>query len=223
MKTVLVIGAHADDEVLGCGGTMARLAAEGAEVHVLLLADGETSRQGAGDAHKAARNRAAEEAAGILGCKSSVTHDFPDNRLDSVDLLDIVKVVEANIAALKPDTVFAHHNGDVNIDHRRVHDAVLAACRPQPGHPVRQLLFYEVASYTECRPPNSGMPFLPNTFFDISGTLAAKRKALEAYGAEMRPFPHARSLEAVEALARWRGATVGVAAAEAFMLGRSIN
>jgi LmbE family N-acetylglucosaminyl deacetylase len=222
MKTVLVIGAHADDEVLGCGGTMARLAAEGAEVHVLLLADGETSRAGAGDAHKAARNRAAEEAAAILGCKSTVALDFPDNRLDSVDLLDIVQVIEARIDALKPDTVFTHHNGDVNIDHRRVHEAVLAACRPQPGHCVRQLLFYEVASSTEWRPPNSGAPFLPNTFFDISGALDAKRAALDAYAAEMRPFPHARSIEAVEALARWRGATVGVAAAEAFMLGRAI-
>lgn len=223
MKTILVVGAHADDEVLGCGGTMARLAAEGADVHVLLLADGETARDGAGAAEKDARNAAAAEAARILGCKSTQGHAFPDNRLDSVDLLDIVKVIEQRIAELRPDTVFTHHNGDVNIDHRRVHEAVLAACRPQPGHPVKQLLFYEVASSTEWRPAGSGIPFVPNTFFDISSTLEAKRAALLAYAAEMRDFPHARSIEAVAALAQWRGATVGVDAAEAFVLGRSIK
>ena len=223
MKTVLVVGAHADDEVLGCGGTMARLASEGKDVHVLLLADGETSRAGAGAAETASRNSAAENAAEILGCRSIVIKDLPDNRLDAVALLDIVRVIEGRIAELRPDTVFAHHAGDVNIDHRRVHEAVLAACRPQPGHPVRTLMFYEVASSTEWRPPNSGAPFLPSVFYDISTTVEQKRRALEAYATEMRAFPHPRSLEAVEALARWRGATVGVAAAEAFMLGRSIN
>lgn len=223
MKTVLVIGAHADDEVLGCGGTMARLAAEGADVHVFLLADGETARDGAGLVETQARGAAAAEAARILGCKSTVGHAFPDNRLDSVDLLDIVKVIEKRISALRPDTVFTHHNGDVNIDHRRVHEAVLAACRPQPGHPVNDLLFYEVASSTEWRPAGSGLPFVPSVYFDISSTLAAKRAALMAYAAEMRDFPHARSIEAVAALAQWRGATVGVDAAEAFVLGRSIR
>lgn len=223
MKRVLVIGAHADDEVLGCGGTMAKFASEGADVHVLLLADGETSRAGAGAVEKEARIKAAEEAAGILGCASTSLHDLPDNRLDSMDLLDIVKVIEQRIADIAPDTVLTHHSGDVNIDHRLVHEAVLAACRPHPGHPVNHLLFYEVASSTEWRPPVSSMPFLPNVFIDITETLAAKRDALDAYASEMRAFPHARSVEAVEALARWRGATVGVAAAEAFVLGRSIN
>lgn len=223
MKTILVVGAHADDEVLGCGGTMARLAAEGADVHILLLADGETARQGAGAAEQAARNVAAEAAARILGCRTTLAHAFPDNRLDSVDLLDIIRVIEARMDALKPDTVFTHHNGDVNIDHRRVHEAVLAACRPQPGHCVKQLLFYEVTSSTEWRPSGSGVSFVPNFFFDISSTLSAKQAALNAYAAEMRKFPHARSIEAVTALARWRGATVGVDAAEAFVLGRSIK
>jgi len=223
MKRVLVVGAHADDEVLGCGGTMARLAAEGADVHVLLLADGETSRDGARLQEQEARKAAAADAARILGCKSTISHDFPDNRLDSVDLLDIVKVIELRLAELQPDTVFAHHNGDVNIDHRRVHEAVLAACRPQPGHSVKQLLFYEVASSTEWRPAGSGVPFVPNTFFDISSTLIKKQAALNAYAAEMRDFPHARSIEAVAALAHWRGATVGVGAAEAFVLGRCIK
>ncbi len=119
-------------------------------------------------------------------------------------------------------TVRTHLAGDVNIDHRVLHDAVVSACRPQPTHCVRELLFFEVASSTEWRPPGSASAFLPNRFVDISSTLDAKLKALRAYASEMRPFPHARSIEAVQALAAWRGATVGVAAAEAFMLGRTL-
>jgi LmbE family N-acetylglucosaminyl deacetylase len=223
-STVLVVAAHPDDEVLGCGGTMARLAAEGHSVHVLLMADGETSRSGS-DATRAqisVRNVAADAACRILGCASVKSLQLPDNRLDGEVLLDVVKKVEAAIANYAPATVFTHHSGDVNVDHRVVHDAVLAACRPQPGHCVRDLLFFEVPSSTEWRPSASMPPFAPDWFVDISATLDIKLKALDAYAAELRPFPHPRSLEGVEALARWRGVTVGVAAAEAFMLGRRI-
>jgi LmbE family N-acetylglucosaminyl deacetylase len=118
--------------------------------------------------------------------------------------------------------VLTHHAGDVNIDHRVVHDAVIAACRPQPGYSVKELLFFEVPSSTEWRPPGSAEPFNPNWFFDITSTLATKMEALRAYEAELRAFPHPRSLKAVEALALWRGATAGVEAAEAFVLGRKI-
>lgn len=149
--------------------------------------------------------------------------EFPDNRMDSVDLLDVVKQVERHIAAFRPGTVFTHHAGDVNIDHRVIHDAVIAACRPQPGFPVRELLFFEVASSTEWRPPASAEAFHPNWFVDITHTLKTKMEALEAYRHEMRDFPHPRSLQAMEALARWRGASVGMEAAEAFVLGRRLN
>lgn len=223
-SSVLVVAAHPDDEVLGCGGTLARMAREGHAVHVLLMADGETSR-GAGDATRAqvaVRNSAADAACRILGCASVETLQLPDNRLDGEVLLDVVKKVEAAVARHSPATVFTHHSGDVNVDHRVVHDAVLAACRPQPGHCVRDLLFFEVPSSTEWRPPASLAPFAPDWFVDITTTLDLKMKALEAYAAELRAFPHPRSREGVEALARWRGVTVGVAAAEAFMLGRRI-
>lgn len=224
-KTVLVIAAHPDDEVIGCGGTMARLAAEGSAVHLLVLADGETARNVSNSDSQqlvAVRANAAHRAAQILGCANVQLHEFPDNRLDTIALLDVVRVIEDAIDRVKPEIVFSHHAGDVNVDHRVVHDAVLAACRPQPNHPVRQLYYYEVASSTEWRTPHSGCPFVPNTFIDISKTLATKRRALEIYDSEMRAFPHARSFEALEALARWRGTTVGVAAAEAFVLGRAI-
>lgn len=226
-NSVAVIAAHPDDEVLGCGGTLARMASEGSAVHILLMADGETSRasrsgQTVDPGRLVARNAAAESACEILGCTSVEVLALPDNRLDGLELLDVVKYIEAFIHRYQPMTVLTHHAGDVNIDHRVVHDAVVTACRPQPGHPVKEMLFFEVVSSTEWRPPGSAEPFEPNWFVDISMTLAKKLEALHAYKAEMREFPHPRSLKVVEALAQWRGATVGVEAAESFVLGRKI-
>lgn len=223
---ILVVAAHPDDEVLGCGGTIAKFTREGRPVHILLLADGETARGLSGSAidqrQVTARKAAAEAACGILGCSSVELLGLPDNRLDSLALLDVVWQIEAVIERHRPAVVLTHQCGDVNIDHRVVHEAVLAACRPQPSHSVRELLFFEVPSSTEWRPPGSAPAFHPNWFVDIGATLALKLAALEAYQAELRPFPHPRSLQAVEALAQWRGATAGVHAAEAFVLGRKI-
>lgn len=228
INSVAVVAAHPDDEVLGCGGTLARLASEGRAVHVLLLADGESSRPGASgepvDAGKLeARKSAAEKACSVLGCSSVEVLSLPDNRLDGLVLLDVVKQIEIFMARHRPSTVFTHHAGDVNIDHQVVHEAVVAACRPLPGHHVKELLFFEVPSSTEWRPAGSAASFVPNWFVDISATLERKLQALEVYESELRPFPHPRSLKAVDALATWRGATVGVAAAEAFVLGRKLS
>lgn len=225
--TVLVVAAHPDDEVLGCGGTIAHLADAGQSVHVLLLADGENSRaaaDGSGVAvgAVAARNAAAEQACRTLGCASVESLALPDNRMDGQVLLDVVKEIEARIARHVPTMVLTHHGGDVNVDHRVVHQAVIVACRPVPGNPVRELLFFEVPSSTEWCPPGSGDSFAPNYFVDVSTTLYRKLAALDAYASELRDFPHPRSRRAIEALAHWRGATVGVAAAEAFVLGRKI-
>jgi LmbE family N-acetylglucosaminyl deacetylase len=227
MKSILVLAAHPDDEVLGCGGALARLATDGSAVHVAYLADGVSSRD-ADDpaAHKAAlavRRAAARKACGVLGATAVFFGSFPDNRLDSLPLLDIVKCVEALIARYRPDTVFTHHAGDLNIDHRRAHEAAVTACRPQCGHPVKTLLSFEVPSSTEWQPPGSGPAFAPNWFVDISATLDRKLAALDAYDTELRDWPHPRSRQGVEYLARWRGATVGVAAAEAFVLGRQLS
>ena len=223
---IAVVAAHPDDEVLGCGGTLARLANEGCQIHILLMADGESSREGderpIDPEFLSARNAAAEEACKILGCASVKALNLPDNRLDAMERLDIVKQIERFVERYKGSTVFTHHAGDVNIDHRVVHDAVIAACRPQPEHPVKELLFFEVPSSTEWRPPGSAVTFAPNVFFNISETLILKLEALRIYKNELRDFPHSRSLKAVEALARWRGATVGVEAAEAFILGRKL-
>jgi N-acetylglucosamine malate deacetylase 1 len=226
-NAVAVIAAHPDDEVLGCGGTLARMAGVGRSVHVLLLGDGESSRAEGmipvDTERLAARSAAADRACEVLGCASVEQLSLPDNRLDSIALIDVVKPIEEFIRRYQPVTLLTHHSGDVNIDHRIVHDAVIAACRPQPSCPIRELLFFEVPSSTEWRPPGSSSMFYPNWFVDISLTLDRKLEALTAYESELKPFPHPRSLKAVEALAQWRGATVGVAAAEAFVLGRKID
>lgn len=225
-EPILVVAAHPDDEVLGCGGTIARMASEGRAVHVLLLADGETSRAQTPATipaeQLAARQQAARLASGLLGCTSLELKAMPDNRMDGVELLQVVQQIEESVRRYSPAAVLTHHAGDVNIDHRVVHEAVIAACRPQPGHSVRRLLFFEVPSSTEWRPAGSADAFVPNSFVDISATLVTKLKALEVYASELRAFPHPRSLQAVQALAHWRGASVGVAAAEAFILGREI-
>ncbi len=228
MKTVLVLAAHPDDEVLGCGGTMARHCKQGDEVYSVILAEGLTSRE-------KERNRAlhseefkvlheaARQANDILGVKHLKLLDFPDNRMDSVARLDIIKVVEELVNEIKPDIIYTHHIGDVNIDHRRIHEAVLTAVRPIPGnHFVEELVYFETASSTEWMTAGSAPPFTPNWFVNIEDTLELKLKALEAYAYEMREWPHARSVKALDYLAKWRGATVGAKAAEAFMLGRKI-
>lgn len=223
-QSILILAAHPDDEVLGCGGTIAKFADEGAIVHIAFLADGVSSRTDElGMSQLESRRAAAHKACGILGAKSVSFGDFPDNRMDSVALLDIIQVVEALISTHQPQTVFTHHAGDVNIDHRRLHEAVVVACRPQRDSSVKTILCYEVPSSTEWQLSGSAPSFTPNWFEDISSTLERKLASLVAYGAEVRAWPHPRSMQGVRHLAHWRGATVGVDAAEAFVLGRHIS
>ncbi len=226
-RSILVVAAHPDDEVLGCGGTMAKHRAQGDDVHVLIMAEGITARdQTRNREHRNqdlfALNEMAQQVHTILNSTSCKLHDFPDNRMDSIDRLDVVKVIENVIQQHKPDTIYTHHAGDVNIDHRRTHEAVITACRPQPGHCVKRLLFFEVPSSTEWQPPHSAAYFMPTWFVDISETLSKKLDALKSYDSEMRNFPHPRSYKAVEALAQWRGATAGFESAEGFVLGRCL-
>jgi LmbE family N-acetylglucosaminyl deacetylase len=228
-ESVLVVAAHPDDEVLGCGGTVARHTEAGDEVNVVIMAEGITSRDADRDRHRRAGDlvnlaATARNASEILGVKELVLDEFPDNRMDSIHRIDITKAVEAHVERFAPDIVYTHHVGDVNIDHRCIHDAVVTACRPMPGRSKpHSILFFEVQSSTEWQPPGSAVPFVPNWFVDISRTLDRKVEALEAYASEMRAWPHARSIEAVAHLARWRGAGIGVEAAEAFVLGRRLR
>ena len=224
-KSALILAAHPDDEVLGCGGTLAKLADDGFVAHVAFLADGVTSRMDGSRKYEeelSVRRTAAKSACEILGARSVSFGTFLDNRMDTVALLDIAKTIEALILEHRPEMILTHHAGDVNVDHRRVHEATVVACRPQSHNPVRTVLCFEVASSTEWQLPGSAPLFAPNWFVDISNTLSRKLAALEAYSAELRAWPHPRSMRGVEHLARWRGATVGVDAAEAFVLGRRL-
>ena len=226
-QPVLVVVAHPDDEVLGCGGAIARHADGGDDVHILILAEGATSRDGRRQPGKRRGElqslaAASRRAAKLLGAKPPRLANFPDNRLDSVDLLDLVRAVTVSVEAVKPRIVYTHHGRDLNVDHRLVNQATLTACRPLPNSPVRAIYTFETVSATGWNDPHTFAPFRPTRFLDVSAFMDVKRRACECYQAEMRPFPHARSIEAVEALARWRGATVGLPAAEAFEVIREI-
>lgn len=220
-KTVLVVAAHTDDEALGCGGTIARHVAEGDIVYAVFLADGVTSRPDATPEELEQRNAAAEKAHKILGITKAYMLGFPDNRMDSVPLLDIVKKLEAVIEELKPQVVYTHHHGDLNIDHRITHHATLTACRPIPGSPVSEIYAFEVLSASEWNTPGNN-PFIPNVFVDISQYLETKMKALAAYELEMREPPHSRSLENARRLSEFRGSLAGLGAAEAMISVRVI-
>jgi len=223
-QTVLIVAAHPDDEVLGCGGTIARLCGEGHNVQVAILGEGITSRGTNQDS--AAKLRALEKACTsaceILGASVPEMFNLPDNRFDTVPLLDIVKEIESLVETVKPDTIFTHHPGDLNIDHVITSRAVLTAARPQPGHPVRDIYMFEIPSSTEWGFHHTGPPFKPNLFYNIAASLQTKLDALRAYEGEIRSFPHPRSEKAVIAAAHRWGSCVGQEAAEPFEVARIV-
>tara|TARA_Y100000739_G_C20548016_1_gene436838 strand:+ start:255 stop:947 length:693 start_codon:yes stop_codon:yes gene_type:complete len=225
--TTLVIVAHADDEVLGCGGLVARLTKEGNSVHLLVIADGESSRLNNKDIESkkfliSKRNQALENSSKILGFKTIESLNYPDNRLDSIDLLDLIKEIEKRLIRYKPELILTHYHSDLNLDHRRINEATSVACRPLAGQSVKEILFFEIPSSTEWT-INSGNLFSPNYFIDISKTIEKKLNALKCYEKELRVFPHPRSLKAVENLALWRGSISGLNYAEAFIIARKIT
>lgn len=218
---ILVIAAHPDDEVLGCGGTAARLAKEGHDVYFSIFGEGITSRynnrEDADQSLLSNLNQDASKAAEIIGVKELFTYPFPDNRFDTVPLLDIIKEVEALIEKIQPEIVFTHHPGDLNIDHVVLHRAVMTAVRPIHDFIIRELYTFEIASSTEWA-MNQFKPFQANTFFDISDTLENKIQAMEAYESEKRTSPHPRAPESLQAIAQSWGRFVGCQYAEAFQL-----
>ncbi len=221
-RNILVVVAHPDDEVLGCGATIARHADSGDCVHLVVMADGVTARSGVVSGDHALRAAALTKASEILGISRVTGFEFPDNQLDSIPLLTLVQKLEAEIAEFKPQIVYNHFHGDLNIDHQRTHSAAMTACRPLPDSSVREIYGFEVQSATEWSTPQL-QPFSPTLFIDISNYLPHKLAALEAYSAEARPVPHSRSIEHVEILARHRGHCVGLEAAEAFVAYRVIK
>ena len=224
-ENVLVVAAHPDDEILGCGGRLAAHVDRGDCVHVLILAEGITSRGDTRDVDAstpaiAALQTASKKALGIIGGQSITFAGFPDNRMDGVELIDVVKRVEQTIAVTEPGVVYTHHPGDLNVDHRIAARATVTACRPLPGKRVCSLLAFETVSSTEWALPQEA--FVPTLYADISDHLDRKVAALKAYQTEIRDFPHPRSIEAIVALATKRGSECGRKRAEAFMLLRAV-
>jgi N-acetylglucosamine malate deacetylase 1 len=224
-RRALCVAAHPDDEVLGPGATLAALADAGCEVHTLVLGEGVGSRFAADGRPDDAVQRLAGELRAANAALGATPHQLalPDNRFDRLDLLDVVHAVEQLKAEIDPDLVLTHHPGDLNIDHRVTADAVLAAFRPLPGARPATLLAFETLSSTEWNVPSWGAPFTPNWFEDASPGLERKVAAMAAYEHELREWPHPRSLEGIRVQARRWGMTVGLEAAEAFVLLRRVS
>lgn len=228
-QRTLVIAAHPDDEVLGCGGTIARLRDAGVPVRVVFLAEGITARYDPPEfdspkvrAEIDRRNQNAFRALDLLGVPRAevFTAERYCCRLDQVPLIELSKQIERHIRDFRPERLFCHAPDDVNVDHRLCHQATLAATRPLDPQGPRTILAFEVLSSTEWNPLK---PFPANIFIDIAAALDRKVAALAAYEGEMRAAPHPRSDEVVRALARVRGAQAGLPAAEGFVLVRSIE
>jgi len=217
---VMVIAAHPDDEVLGCGGAIARLASEGHPCNALIVGEGITSRhlhrEDADLALLAAHQSRAQEAGRLLGVSEVKILGFPDQRLDQMPFLELVHSLEREIDRIRPEWIFTQHGGDLNLDHALVFRATMTASRPMAGGNVRRLLAFETASATEWAFGQFAPVFQPDTFFDITSTLERKLSAIQVYESETRAYPHPRSPEALTAQARRWGSVVGVAAAEAF-------
>jgi LmbE family N-acetylglucosaminyl deacetylase len=205
---ILAVVAHPDDEVLSCGGTLARLAQEGHQVGVTIL----------GVRHLQQEAEQAAKALGIGYIQAPTV--LPDNRFDAVDLLYLVMGVEAVLTAVAPEVVYTHHRDDLNLDHRLTCQAVLTATRPQPGCSVKDVYMGEVPSSTEW---GFTYQFKPNVFVDITAQINRKIDAMAIYAGELRPPPHPRSIELLPIRARQWGSVVGLLYAEPFELVRSVR
>ncbi|MFV0645155.1 MAG: PIG-L deacetylase family protein [Sphingomonadaceae bacterium] len=220
-RRILVVAPHPDDEILGCGGTMARLANQGCQVHVLIVT---TGKPPAYSAESVAQVRREMEAAhSIIGVTQTHELDFPAAGLASVPASELNSAVGEAISGIRPDTLYLPFIGDIHADHQHVFMAAMVAARPRHNNAPAQIYCYETLSETNWYAPPITQAFVPNCFADISSTLEQKLKAFSCFASQARPFPEERSPEAIEALARMRGATVHLKAAEAFMLVREIK
>lgn len=229
LKKIMIVVAHPDDEILGIGGTINRLINEFKSViHVVILGEGVTSRGKNRDLSKD-KNKLIKhkeninDAKLILGYQTLQLYNLPDNRFDSIDLIDIIKLVEKEKEKFKPDIVFTHHFGDLNIDHKKTYDAVMTAFRPLSHETCEYILTFETLSSTEWRPPLEGKNFKPNFYIEIKeSNLKSKISSMECYEFEKRVFPHPRSPKSIKINALNNGKIVGVNFAEAFCLVRGI-
>jgi len=213
---ILIVAAHPDDEVLGMGGTIHKLTTLGKDVSILFISDGVTSRAELRETI-ASRRESATRALGVLGCKTVTFSDFPDNKLDTVPMLDICQRIENSVKQLQPTTIFTHFPHDLNIDHQRVSEATNVAARPSVSSSIDELIYFEVLSSTNWK--FGAQQFEPNLYLEVEENFEFKLLALSEYATELNAYPNARSIEAIQSLAIYRGATVGNRKSEAFEIG----
>lgn len=215
---ILIVAAHPDDEILGCGGTIARLVKEGYEAFTLVLGEGITSRDKKRNRKKRLKeiDRLKKEifkANKAIGVRKVFIYDFPDNRFDTLSMLDIVKVIEEVKGKIKPDIIFTHYEKDLNIDHQITYKAAITATRPLKEESVKEIYSFEIPSSTEWSYP---ILFSPDVFFDISRDINSKISAFKKYKNEIKRYPHPRSLEGIKITAQFWGINMGARYAEAF-------
>jgi N-acetylglucosamine malate deacetylase 1 len=218
-KNVLIVVAHPDDEILGCGGLIAKNN-QLYNYHVLILTDGTAGRYD--ESQQQALISAVKKANNIVGTHHFHIEKFPNQGLDTLPLTEIAQCVEHYIASIQPFQVYTHHIGDLNMDHRITHEAVKLACRPMPGQIVKELYSFYIASSTEWNMIENEQVFIPNTFVDIENVLDQKIKALACYQSENKVFPHPRSAKGLKVLAHYWGMMSGIECAEPFKLIRKL-
>lgn len=223
-KNILIVAPHCDDEILGCGGIMVKNVAEGNSVYVVIVGNGHIgapelfSKEGT----KKVRGEALQ-AHKAIGVKKTFFLDFPAPRLDSVPSYKISLEVEKIIRAYNITDLFIPHRGDIHKDHRISYEASLVAARPINNNPVKRIFAYETLSETEWAAPFSDEAFIPNLFVDISNHLNNKIEAFKFFTTQIKKFPHPRSIESIRNLAMYRGSTISIESAEAFMIIRLIE
>ncbi len=222
-KRVLVVVAHADDETFGCGGFIKKLSKKKNTIGAISFTDGLGSRSNFTLKKIEKRKEASINASKILGFNWLAQYNYPDNELDKVSLLEIVKIIEKHKKKFKPHIVLTHNFSDLNIDHRIISESTLTAFRPEPKEKLEQFITFEVPSATDFRVLKNKKNFVPNFFVNIENSLKSKIKAIKIYKDELKPYPHSRSLKGLKNLNKIRGNQCGLKYAEAFEIIRVIE
>lgn len=227
MSKILVIAAHPDDEILGVGATIAKRVKNGDEAYALIMAEGFTSRKGKEEEkdYEIIRNlhKKTIESVKIIGYKDVFFANLLDNRMDSYNLLDIIKIIENYISDIQPDVIYTHHVGDLNVDHELTSRAVITATRPCANYKVNEIYAFQIPSSTEWKFNCDAEKFNPNLFEDVEDYMEIKCNAMKKYDTELCEFPHPRSIKMLNIIAQYWGSAVGLNMVEAFEVIRSVR
>ena len=224
IKSALIVVAHRDDEILGCGATIAKLIDDNYKVYAISMTNGVSSRVKSSKKEIERRYKNSLKASKIIGFNwlNKISGNFADNAMDSEPLLNIVKVIERAKKIAKPEIVITHYPNDLNIDHQIVSSATLTAFRPKTNQTCKKIISFEVPSSTDFAIYKKKI-FKPNYFVDIQKFWNKKKLALDAYRDEMLKYPNSRSVKGLKNLAHYRGNQVGLNMAEAFQILRVIK